>query len=442
MSIRRILNGFFELGIFDPASRIPWSGIPYSNVDCQEHKDQALKVARESVVLLKNRDKLLPLKPSAIRKIAVVGPNADDEKMMLGNYNGTPSSVTTVLEGIREAYPQAEVSYERGCDLVEGFVFVDPREVSGWNTEEYMGLSEEEAAALRKKKLDAGKPIPSENYSPEALAALAGRCSDADVIVFVGGLSPFIEGEEMRVQIDGFKGGDRERIELPEIQGRVLKALHATGKPVVFVLCSGSAVALEANEGDYDALVCAWYGGQAGGTAVADVLSGKVSPSGKLPITFYKSTSQLPDFLNYDMDGRTYRYFKGEPLYPFGYGLSYADFRYGKASVSSKTINKGESLEVKIPVSNKSALAADEVVQVYVRRLGDSQAPLKSLKGFQRVNIAAGGKAEVKITLGPDAFSFYDKTADDLVVKSGRYEILYGSSSASKDLQKIEISVK
>ena len=442
VSLRRILNGFFELGIFDPASRIPWSGIPYSNVDCQEHRDQALKVARESVVLLKNKDKLLPLKPSSIRKIAVVGPNADDEKMMLGNYNGTPSSVTTVLEGIREAYPQAEVSYERGCDLVEGFVFVDPREILGWNTEEYMGLSKEEAAALRKKKLDAGKPIPSENYSPEALAALAGRCSDADVIVFVGGLSPFVEGEEMRVQVDGFRGGDRERIELPEIQGRVLKALHSTGKPVVFVLCSGSAVALEANEGDYDALICGWYGGQAGGTAVADVISGKVSPSGKLPITFYKSTSQLPDFQNYDMDGRTYRYFKGEPLYPFGYGLSYADFRYGKASVSAKTIGKGESLELRIPVSNKSSIAADEVVQVYVRRTGDSQAPIKSLKGFKRVNIAAGGKTEVKITLGPDAFSFYDGTADDLVVKSGRYEILYGSSSASKDLQKIEISVK
>ena len=444
VSLRRILNGFFELGIFDPVSRVPWSGIPYSNVDCQEHKDHALKVARESVVLLKN-DGVLPVVPSKVKRIAVVGPNADDEKMMLGNYNGIPSSVVTILDGIKAAYPDAEVSYERGCDLVEGFVFVDPRAVRGLNTEVFMGLSEEEAAALRKKQqaeIDAAKPMSSDNYTPEALAALAKRSADADVIFFVGGLSPFVEGEEMRVQVDGFRGGDRERIELPEVQGKVLKALHSTGKPVVFVLCSGSAVALEANEKDYDALVCAWYGGQAGGTAVGDIVSGKVSPSGKLPITFYKSTSQLPDFLDYDMDGRTYRYFKGEPLYPFGYGLSYGDFQYGKASLSEKTVSLGEDVTISIPVSNKGKMSADEVVQVYVCRLGDAEAPIKSLKGFKRISLPSGGKTTVSVTLTPDAFSYYDDKADDLVQKAGRYELLYGSSSADKDLKKVVLTIK
>ena len=328
---------------------------------------------------------------------------------------------------------------------MEGFVFVDPRAVRGLNTEVFMGLSEEEAAALRKKQqaeIDAAKPMSSDNYTPEALAALAKRSADADVIFFVGGLSPFVEGEEMRVQVDGFRGGDRERIELPEVQGKVLKALHSTGKPVVFVLCSGSAVALEANEKDYDALVCAWYGGQAGGTAVGDIVSGKVSPSGKLPITFYKSTSQLPDFLDYDMDGRTYRYFKGEPLYPFGYGLSYGDFQYGKASLSEKTVSLGEDVTISIPVSNKGKMSADEVVQVYVRRLGDAQAPLKSLKGFKRISLPSGGKTTVSVTLTPDAFSYYDDKADDLVQKAGRYELLYGSSSADKDLKKVVLTIK
>ncbi len=445
VSVRRILNGMFELGFFDPDSIVPWSKIPYSVVDSPEHKEHALKVARNSVVLLKNDNDLLPVIPSKVSKIAVVGPNADDEKMMLGNYNGIPSSVTTILEGIREAYPQAEVYYERGCDLVEGNVFVDPRAVRGLNVEIYMGLSEEEAAELKRQQdaeIASAKPIPSENYTPEALAALGERVSDADVIFFVGGLSPFVEGEENGVAVDGFKGGDRERIELPEIQGRVMKALHATGKPVVFILCSGSAIALEKNEGDYDALVCAWYGGQAGGTAVGDVISGKVSPSGKLPITFYKSTAQLPDFLDYDMEGRTYRYMQDSPLYHFGYGLSYADFEYGKGRLSAKEIKCGDSVSLSVKLTNKSDVSADEVVQVYVKRLDDPNAPVKSLKGFRRVHLEGGASEQVAFELGPDAFEYYDNVVDDLVVKPGRYEILYGSSSADKDLKSLKLNVK
>jgi beta-glucosidase len=289
----------------------------------------------------------------------------------------------------------------------------------------------------------APKPIPAEKCTPEALAEFAAKTAEgADVIFFVGGLAPTIEGEEMRVTIDGFKGGDRERIELPEIQGKMLKALKATGKPVVFVLCSGSAVALEQNEADYDALVCAWYGGQAGGTAVGDIVSGKVSPSGRLPITFYKSTAQLPDFLDYNMKGRTYRYMTEAPLYPFGYGLSYADFSFEKGKLSSKSIKAGESVTVTVDLKNNNNVASDEIVQVYVKRLGDKDAPVKALKGFQRVSMKGGEKKSVSIELPADSFEYYDSEADDLVVQPGKYEILYGSSSADADLKALKLTVK
>ncbi|MBO7192105.1 MAG: glycoside hydrolase family 3 C-terminal domain-containing protein [Bacteroidales bacterium] len=450
VSIRRILNGLFELGFFDPASMVPWSTIPYSNVDSQEHKDHALKVARQSVVLLKNEGDVLPVRPSDVKKIAVVGPNATDDKMMLGNYNGTPSHTVTILEGIKEAYPDAEVTYERGCDLVEGYVYVDPRLQRGFRAENYEGLSAEQMAEIRKMEAErqallaaAPKPIPSENYTPEALAEFAAKTAEgSDVIFFVGGLAPTIEGEEMRVTLDGFKGGDRERIELPEVQGKMLKALKATGKPVVFILCSGSAVALEQNEGDYDALVCAWYGGQAGGTAVGDIVSGKVSPSGRLPITFYKSTAQLPDFLDYNMKGRTYRYMTEAPLYPFGYGLSYADFSYEGAKLSSKSVKAGDSVTVTVTLKNDSDVASDEVVQVYVKRLDDENAPIKALKGFQRVSMNAGETKKVSIELPASSFEYYDSTADDLVVKPGKYQILYGSSSADADLKALNFTIK
>ena len=399
VSIRRILNGFFELGIFDPAERVPWSGMPYSKVDCEEHRSHALKMARESIVLLKNEG-VLPLKASDTRKICVVGPNATDETMMLGNYNGTPSSITSILEGIEQAFPDAEISYMKGCEAVSPLLEAD------------------------------------------SLARLSSKASQSEVIIFVGGLNPRLEGEEMKVSVDGFRGGDRERIELPEVQSQVLKALHSTGRKVVFVLCSGSAVALERNEKDYDALLCAWYGGQAGGQAVGEVLCGKVSPSGKLPVTFYKSSSQLPDFQNYDMEGRTYRYFRGEPLYAFGEGLSYADIRYGRAKASRRSIKAGESVSVSVPLENRSGIGSDEVVQLYVRRLDDPEAPIKSLKAFQRVSLAGGEKKTVKLVLGPEAFSYYDAAEDDLKVKSGRYELLYGCSSKDSDLQKIELTVK
>lgn len=445
VSVRRILTGMFELGMFDPADMVPWSGLPYSTVDSREHRDHALKVARNSIVMLKNEGNLLPLDPAVIRKIAVVGPNGDDARMMLGNYNGIPSSTVTVLQGIREAFPDAEVTYERGCDLVEGHAFVDPRAVKGYNTEIFMGLSEEEEEALRKKQqeeIDATVPMSSDNYTDEALTKLAARAAEADVIFFVGGLSAFVEGEEMPVVIDGFNGGDRTKIELPEIQERVMKYLHATGKPLVFILCSGSAMGLENIEKNYDAMLCAWYSGQMGGTAVGDIVSGKVSPSGKLPVTFYRSTSQLPDFEDYSLEGRTYRYMREEPLYPFGFGLSYADFKYGKARLSARKIKAGDSVRIRIKVKNRSRTDADEVVQVYVSLKGDGSAPSKSLKGFRRISLRAGEKKTVTIELPASAFEFYSSEIDDMAVRKGRYRIMYGSSASSRDLRSLRLRIR
>ena len=429
VNMRRIIKGWLDLGILDYKDHTPWADLPYSIVASKEHAQQALTVARKSMVLLKNENNVLPLKPEKIRKIAVLGPNAADSTMMLGNYNGDPTHVVTILDGIKAAYPDAEVTYERGCDLVEGFISVPKAPRTGMDM----------AALARQMGL---KAIPSENYTDEALKALADRAAQADVIIFAGGISPAVEGEELKTTVDGFAGGDRARIELPEVQSKVLKALHKTGKPVVFVLCTGSAIALEQNEDDYDALLCAWYGGQEGGRAVADVISGKYNPSGRLPLTFYKNTSQLPDFLDYSMDGRTYRYMTESPLYDFGYGLSYTTFEYENAKLSSKKIKNGKSVTLKVEVSNTGDIEGNEPVQVYVKRLDDDKAPVKALKGLKMINLKAGETKTVKIELPASSFEYYDGYSDDLIVKSGEYKIMVGSSSRDEDLASLDLTIK
>ena len=428
VNMRRIIKGWIDLGILDHKDSTPWADLPYSIVASEAHARQALTVARKSMVLLKNDD-VLPLNKDKIRKIAVLGPNATDSTMMLGNYNGDPTHIVTILDGIRAAFPDAEVTYERGCDLVEGFISVPKAPRTGMDMAELarqMGL----------------KAIPSENYNDEALKNLAERAAQADVIIFAGGISPAVEGEELKTTVDGFAGGDRERIELPEVQGKVLKALHKTGKPVVFVLCTGSAIALEQNEKDYDALICAWYGGQEGGTAVADVISGSYNPSGRLPLTFYRSTDQLPDFLDYSMDDRTYRYMTESPLYYFGYGLSYTTFGYGNAKLSSGKIRNGKSVTVSVKVTNTGDLAGHESVQVYVKRLNDENAPVKALKGLKMIYLNPGESKTVKIELPASSFEYYDGYADDLTVKSGDYRIMVGSSSRDEDLTSLDLTIR
>jgi beta-glucosidase len=407
ISLRRLFTGRMRLGMFDPESLVPYSSIPYSIVECEAHVNKALEMAHKSIVLLKNSN-ILPLDKD-IRKIAVIGPNAADSTMLWANYNGFPTHTVTILEGIKNKIADAEIIYEKGCDHAGNI--------------------------LHKSETDSvGAPV---NFT--ATAAIA---KEADIIIFAGGLSPRLEGEEMPVRMDGFKGGDRTGIDLPEVQREMLKALKQTGKPVVFVMCTGSAPALTEINENVDAIINAWYGGQTAGTAIADVLFGDYNPSGKLPVTFYKSTQQLPDFEDYSMKGRTYRYMTEEPLYPFGYGLSYTAFEFGDAQLSSSEIGVDENVKITIPVENKGEMDGDEVVQLYVKNPNDPAAPVKALKAFERISIKAGSREIAELTLEPSAFYSFSDEKQIMEVRPGKYEILYGNSSANKDLKSIEVTIK
>ena len=537
VSLRRLFKGRFELGMFDPNERVPYSSIPYSVVESPEHIAQAQDMARKSMVLLKNKN-ILPLNKN-IKKIAVVGPNAKDSTMLWANYNGFPTHTVTILEGIQRKAPDAEIIFEQGCNHTDNMMFQDfgshitsggktGLTVEFFNNTEFEGepvhkgivtevnyntggntqfapnvnltnftgrltgefespvsgdvvfsLSGNDGIRLfigdekvietwsneygSKKdytlKAEKGKKYPLKIeylqkigsaelnftagiYKPVAPEATASIAKDADVIIFVGGLSPRLEGEEMPVFIDGFKKGDRTDMELPKVQRDMLKALKATGKPVIFVVCTGSALALTWEDDNLDAILNAWYGGQEAGTAVADILFGDYSPSGKLPITFYKSISQIPDFEDYTMKGRTYRYMTENPLYPFGFGLSYTTFDFEDAKLSSKEINKNQSVKITIPVKNSGKYDGDEIVQVYVKNPNDPEGPLKELKGVHRVSLKAGEKSDVVITLEPKAFYSYNDSKQILEVRPGNYQILYGNSSADSNLKNIEVTIK
>ena len=261
---------------------------------------------------------------------------------------------------------------------------------------------------------------------------LANEVKQADAIIIIGGISARMEGE----------GGDKADIELPKVQQRLVKAMHATGKPVIFVNCSGSAIAFGSVEGQYDALLQAWYAGQGGAKALAEVLLGDYNPGGKLPVTFYRSNDDLPDFLDYSMDNRTYRYFRGEPQYAFGYGLSYTTFSVGKAKLSKTSMKSNGSVTLTVPVTNTGKREGSETVQVYVKALDYPEAPIKSLKGFQKVNLAAGETGKATITLDGESFEYYDPSIDELSTRPGRYQLLYGTSSLDKDLQRLDFEVK
>ena len=277
---------------------------------------------------------------------------------------------------------------------------------------------------------------------PVDIPALLKDIEKADVVVFAGGIAPSLEGEEMPVSVPGFKGGDREDIQLPAVQRNVVKALKQAGKRVVFVNFSGSAMGLVPESRNCEAILQAWYPGQAGGTAIADVLFGKYNPAGRLPVTFYKSVDQLPDFQDYSMRGRTYRYFQGEALYPFGYGLSYTTFEYGKAKLSKGAMAKNESVTLTVPVANTGKVAGEEVVQVYIHRVDDKEGPIKSLKAFKRIPLKAGQATKVELELPAERFECFDAQSNAMRVMSGKYEILYGSSSRAEDLQTIPFVIK
>ena len=282
--------------------------------------------------------------------------------------------------------------------------------------------------------LDFGKEVPVK-YD-----ALIEKLKGTDVVIFAGGISPQLEGEEMPIQLPGFKSGDRTDIELPEVQRDCLKALKQAGKKVVFINCSGSAIGLVPETKSCDAILQAWYAGESGGQAIADVLFGDHNPSGKLPITFYKSAQQLPDFEDYSMKGRTYR-FMSDPLFPFGFGLSYTTFSIGNAAISGTVIKKDEALQLTIPVTNTGKRDGTEIVQVYVRKANDTDGPLKSLRGFQRVDVAAGKTGQATISLPHTAFEFFDRKSGKLAVTHGEYEVWYGNSSDNKDLKSLKVTI-
>jgi beta-glucosidase len=273
-------------------------------------------------------------------------------------------------------------------------------------------------------------------------SGLIDKLKGVDVVVFVGGLSTLLEGEEMPVTFPGFKDGDRTDIQLPEVQRNCLKALKAAGKKVIFVNCSGSAIGLVPETESCDAILQAWYGGESGGQAVAEVLFGAYNPSGKLPITFYKDTTQLADFEDYSMKGRTYRYLASDPLFQFGYGLSYTNFSIGNAQINKGNIKKDEEVVLTVPVANTGKRNGAEIVQVYVKKVADPNGPVKTLRGFKRINVAAGKSAQAIINLPFSSFEFYDEKAYKMTVTPGEYEVWYGNSSANKDLKMIKVTIQ
>lgn len=537
----RLLEGRFDLGEMDDPSLVEWSKIPYSAMSTKESANLSLDMARQTIVLLQNRNNILPLQKK--EKIAVIGPNADNAPMMWGNYNGMPNHTVTILDGICEKLKvkkqslnskHSTLNYIPGCDLTYDKV-LDCLMASQCSFEGKKGLK---GTFWNNRKME-GQPVTTQyyttplavttagmhNFAPGvqledfsakyettftpkeageyvvnvegcghfelyidgerkfrhhtwrttpnrvAIQAEAGKSYNIEVqfshiqtynanlkinvakefpidyqqiisqlkgidkVIFVGGISPALEGEEMPVNIDGFKGGDRTHIELPAVQRNFLKALKEAGKQVIFVSCSGSCIALQPETETCDAIVQAWYPGQEGGTAVADVLFGDVNPSGKLPVTFYKNSSQLPDYEDYSMKGRTYRYFN-DALFPFGYGLSYTSFNLGEARIS-----KNSGLSVTVPVTNIGKCDGTETIQLYIRDLQDPDGPLKSLRAFQRVNVKAGATATVELHLTDKSFEFWDPATNTMRVKPGKYEILVGTSSDDKDLRKLNITI-
>lgn len=534
-SLKRVLLGRLELGDFDTDANVSWAQIKPSALNCQAHKDLAYRMAQQTMTLLQNKGNVLPLSKKS-RKLAVIGPNAADDVMLWGNYNGTPVSTITILDGIKTKINEKNLLYDKACDLVEDKVtqsYVDRLRFEGqpgikatyWNTPDRSGspvITQRLTAAIKKTtagqhefasgvklegfsalfeaeftattteelvfkggatgyyellvngerilhynnwrtlpsrtpfNVEAGKTYRIEiryaqlnnwqanlefDFGKEAdvdFTQLINKLKGVETVVFVGGLSGKLEGEEMPVSYPGFKGGDRTDIELPSVQRRCLQALKAAGKKVVFVNCSGSAIALTPETESCDAILQAWYAGEAGGKAVADVLFGDYNPSGKLPITFYKNSDNLGDFEDYALKGRTYRY-TTDYLFPFGFGLSYTTFDLGKATVSNDKPRNTEAISLSLPVSNTGRRNGIEIVQVYIRKINDVDGPLKTLRAFKRIDVKAGQTVTVTFDLTPEAFEFYDWKQRAMAVTPGDYEVFYGNSADPKDLKSLTI---
>ena len=402
VSLKRLFTARFRLGMFDPPEMVKYAQIPFSVLNSEKNKQLAKETAQKSMVLLKNANNLLPLKKN-IGTVAVIGPNSDTTFVLLGNYNGTPSDPITPLRGIKEKLAgSSEVLYARGCDWVAGMPGQKP------------------AAELKAEALEVAKK--------------------ANVVIMCMGITPRLEGEEMRVNIDGFKGGDRTRIDLPDVQQELIKEIYALGKPIVLVLLNGSALAINWEKDNIPAILESWYGGQAAGQAIADVIFGDYNPGGRLPVTFYKSVNDLPAFNDYNMKNRTYRYFTGEPLFPFGYGLSYTTFAYSKLQVKSH-VNKGDSLKITVNVKNTGKVAGDEVVQLYLANRGATvPVPVHALKAFKRISLLPGETKAVVLSVPPDAFSVIDNN-NKKVILPGKFQVFVGGRQPDHQAMKGESGI-
>jgi len=510
VSVKRLFTIRYRLGMFDPAEKVPFALLPFSTLEAPEHQALSLKMARESIVLLKNEFNLLPLSKQ-LKRVAVIGPNADNKIALLGNYNGFPTKIVSVLDGIREKLgPGVQIDYYPGVDYTSDVTFIPDTATSFYS---YVGKPGINVAYFNNEKLE-GNPIYEttvtdinfswyDGQSPAAgvnarhfsqrfttsftaiadsilqwqlegddgyrvyindslvlnawksgpgirnwkwkvqqgkhyklvleywqgdaaarirmqhgvykksdLSLLIANASKADAIIYAGGISPELEGEQMPVNATGFDGGDRTTIILPAVQTNLLQQLKATGKPVVFVMLTGSAIAIPWEQQNIPAIMNAWYGGQGAGTAIADVLFGDYNPSGRLPVTFYKNDAALPGFKEYGMQGRTYRYYKDETLYPFGYGLSYTSFKYSALNLPLE-IKKGRALNVNLVVTNTGDYEGDEVVQLYLSYQGiKGKAPLNALKGFQRIHLKKGESKLLKFVVQPGDLELVNDTGE------------------------------
>ena len=511
VSLRRLFMIRYRLGMFDPVSMVKYAQASPNELESAPHKAHALKMAQQSIVLLKNEKNVLPLSKK-VKKILVVGPNAENPIAVLGNYNGTPTEIVTALAGIKAKLGKdVEVIYEKAVnftnDTLLSYVDISQQysyegkpgfKASYYNNKDLKG---EPVAGFTEARLDhswqEGQDVVagikarnfSVRYTTNYLADKNGDISfeiegddgyrflindkevlnawqrnrwgartyhvktkkdsiykleveywqgegkgnirlsaghfeqvnynkiialsnNADAIIYIGGISPQLEGEEMPVDLPGFRGGDRTSILLPDVQTNLLKKLQATGKPVVFVMMTGSAIAIPWEQENIPAIVNSWYGGQSAGTAIADVLFGDYNPAGRLPVTFYKADSDLPGFSDYSMNNRTYRYFTGEALYPFGYGLSYTTFKYDQFVVPTKTF-KGKTVKVSVRVTNTGAKDGEEVVQLYVSTTTSNvKAPLRSLKGFQRIQLKKGESKIISFKLSAEQLSLINETGN------------------------------
>jgi beta-glucosidase len=524
----RLFTARIRLGMFDPPSMVPYDSIPASELDSPAHRRLALRLAEESMVLLKN-DGVLPLK--SVRRIALIGPLADQRAVLLGNYNGTPTHTVTLLEGMKAAFPDAAITYVPGTQFLSNQGSVVPAsalstpdgkpgleaeyhamagltpgaalasriepavnlhgtdlpagvrgktaftvEWKGYLTppksgDYYLGikadgfaqvtLGDEQVVRMYSKASDVGRVhlekgrrmkldvtygargdepeaqliwAPVDN-TPDPAAVAAAR--NADVVVAAIGITSRLEGEEMPVHEPGFVGGDRTNLEIPAPEQALVRAVAATGKPLVVVLMNGSALAARWEKKHAAAILEAWYSGEEGGAAIADTLSGKYDPAGRLPVTFYRNVRQLPAFEDYSMKGRTYRYFTGRPLWPFGYGLSYTTFAYGDLSLPKAPLEAGAPLDASVRVTNTGKVAGDEVVQLYLKFPDVPGAPIRALRGFRRIHLAPGRSQVVRFHLKRRDLSMVTE-AGRIIVAQGTYAVSVGGGQPGTGAPSVE----